>query len=69
MKKRGIFWLVAPAASAIAGFIIWIGFSFVLSGGSVFQTIVNLIAFILMGFGVLAFIPGLIYGIVLVSKK
>ena len=68
MKKRGMFWLIEPAALAIVGFIV-AGLNSLTDANSGLHMALNLLAFLCMGVGVLAFIPGLIYGIVLLNKK
>lgn len=68
MKKRGIFWISAPAAAVVAGIVI-LALNGLTSATSGLHVIVNLIDFLLIGAGVIAFVPGLIYGIVLLTKK
>ncbi|RWZ78392.1 MAG: hypothetical protein EOT05_01360 [Candidatus Microsaccharimonas sossegonensis] len=68
MKKRGIFWIIAPPGLVVVGVIVWV-LNSIIDPSSGIGVVLNLIAFLFMGFGVLAFIPGLIYGVILLSKK
>lgn len=68
MKQRGIFWVTAPAALVIIG-IVLLALNGLTPIGSAIHTILNLIDFLLLGVGIIAFVPGLIYGIVLLTKK
>lgn len=67
IKKHGKFWLIAPASSLTAGLFAAMLGRFVTV--EAVHTLLNVIAYILIGFGALAFIPGLLYGFVLVKKK
>jgi hypothetical protein len=66
-KRRAYFWLLAPTISFIVGFTIS------LVNGLITVEIVHLLgniaALLLIGFGIFGFIPGLIYGFVLLNKK
>ena len=68
MKKRGLFWIITPSALGILGIIIMAinGLTPADSGVSV---ILNLLAFLCIGLGMVAFIPGLIYGIIVLNRK
>ena len=68
MKKRGIFWLVFPAALTLIGVII-LALSSLTETASGINVVLNLLSFLFTGAGVIAFIPGLIYGIVILTKK
>ena len=68
MKKRGIFWLVSPVALTFIGLII-LGLNSLTDPGSGIHVVLNLFSFLFTGVGFIAFIPGLIYGIVILTKK
>ncbi len=67
-KKRGIFWLIGPALFVVAGFTLAFINQFTGLDNPI-HVVLNLVSFILIGGGSLAFIPGLVYGIVLLNKK
>lgn len=67
-KKRAKFWIFGPAVSFASGSLVGFLNTFTNSHDSL-HVILNLIAFLLIAPAVLAFIPGIIYGLVLLNKK
>lgn len=67
IQKRAVFWLVAPAGSFAAGILVAAINHFIPLGAA--HSLVNVVVYLLLGFGIVGFIPGVIYGIILMSKK
>lgn len=67
-KNRGLFWVIAPSSSIAIG-IILLAINGATPSESPVHIILNLVVFLSFGFGVIAFIPGLIYGIKILNRK
>ena len=67
-KKRALFWIIAPASFIGVGLVLGFVNRFTPLDSPV-HVIINLVTFLFIYGGIVAFVPGMVYGIVLLRRR